>query len=147
MRENKRQYIFFHANVWCLAVRSVQIRLYIIKTCLSVLNARARKCVYVYVKPEPQKILSGRLVSCFWFNGPFGQYNSLYRAVSQREGEREEKREESKNVQTTPPYCKRNRPLHYYHPNCRTPRYWKFTQDHRTTRPPQILFENKKITV
>ena len=23
-------------------------------------------------------------------------------------------------------YCKRNRPLPYYHPNCRTPRHWKF---------------------
>ena len=31
------------------------------------------------------------LVGCFWFNGPLRQYFSLYRAVSQREGEREEK--------------------------------------------------------
>ena len=48
--------------------------------------------------------------------------------------------EESKNVQTTPTrtYCKRNRPLPYYHPKCRTPRHWKFTQDHRTTRPPPL---------
>ena len=35
-------------------------------------------------------------------------------------------------------YCKRNRPLPYYYPNCRTPRHWKFTQDHRTTRPPPV---------
>ena len=34
----------------------------------------------------------GWLVGCFGFNGPFRQYFSLYRAVSQREGEREEKR-------------------------------------------------------
>ena len=33
-------------------------------------------------------------------------------------------------------YCKRNRPLPYCHQNCRTPRHWKLTQDHRTTRPP-----------
>ena len=33
-------------------------------------------------------------------------------------------------------YCKRYRPLPYYDPDCRTPRHWKFTQDHRTTRPP-----------
>ena len=41
-------------------------------------------------------------------------------------------KEESKNVQTTPTrtYCKRNRPLPYYNQNCRTPRHWKFTQDH-----------------
>ena len=31
------------------------------------------------------------LVGCFGFNGPVRQYFSLYRAVSQREGEREEK--------------------------------------------------------
>ena len=44
------------------------------------------------------------LVGCFGFNGPLRQYFSLYRTVSQREGEREEKRiDESKNVQTTPP--------------------------------------------
>ena len=55
---------------------------------------------------------------------------------------RRERIEESKNVQTTPPtrtYCKCNRPLPYYHPNCRTPRHWKLTQHHRTTRPPTIL--------
>ena len=33
-------------------------------------------------------------------------------------------------------YCKRNRPLPYCIQNCRTPRHWKFTQHHRTTRPP-----------
>ena len=27
-------------------------------------------------------------------------------------------------------------PLPCCNPNCRTPRYWKFTQHHRTTRPP-----------
>ena len=54
-----------------------------------------------------------------------------------------ERIEESKNVQTTPTriHCKCNRPLPYYHPNCRTPRYWKLTQDHRTTRPPPPLFD------
>ena len=78
------------------------------------------------------------LVGCFGFNGPLRQYFSLYRAVSQREGEREERIDESKNVQTTPTrtYCKRNRLLPYCNPNCRTPRHWKFTQHHRTTRPP-----------
>ena len=32
-----------------------------------------------------------RLVGCFWLNRPLRQYFSLYRAVSQREGERKEK--------------------------------------------------------
>ena len=36
-------------------------------------------------------ILDGWLVGCFGFNGPLRQYFSLYRAVSQREGEREKK--------------------------------------------------------
>ena len=68
------------------------------------------------------------LVGCFGFNGPLRQYFSLYRAVSQRKGERGERIDESKNVQTTPTrtYCKRNRPLPYFNQNCRTPR-------HRTT--------------
>ena len=67
------------------------------------------------------------LVGCVRFNGPLRQYFSLYRAVSQREGERRERIDESKNVQTTPTrtYCKRNRPLPYCNQNCRTPRHWK----------------------
>ena len=32
-----------------------------------------------------------RLVGCFGLNGPLRQYFSLYRVVSQREGERKEK--------------------------------------------------------
>ena len=35
--------------------------------------------------------LDGGLVGCFGFNGPLRQYFSLYRAVSQREGEKERK--------------------------------------------------------
>ena len=56
----------------------------------------------------------------FGFNGPLRQYFSLYRAVSQRAGRKRRKRiDERKNVQTTPTrtYCKRNRPLPYYHPD------------------------------
>ena len=45
-------------------------------------------------------MMVGWLVGCLGFHGPLRQYFSLYRAVSQREGERIDK---SKNVQTTPP--------------------------------------------
>ena len=85
------------------------------------------------------------LVGCFGFNGPLRQYFSLYRAVSQREGERRERLDESKNVQTTPTrtYCKRNRSLPYCNQNCRTPQHWKFTQHHRTTRPPPLIQEGQ----
>ena len=48
--------------------------------------------------------LDGWLVGCFGFNGPFRQYFSLYRAVSQREGEKGEKMtDESKNSKQPPP--------------------------------------------
>ena len=85
------------------------------------------------------------LVGCSGFNGPLRQYFSLYRAVFQREGKTAERIDESKNIQTTPTrtYCKRNRPLPYSNPNCRTPRHWKFTQHHRTTRPPPFFFCKK----
>ena len=43
------------------------------------------------------------MVGCFGFNGPLRQYFSLYRAVSQREGERREMIDERKNVQTPLP--------------------------------------------
>ena len=44
------------------------------------------------------KQIADCLVGCFGFNDPSRQYFSLYLAVSQREGEREERIEESKNV-------------------------------------------------
>ena len=47
-------------------------------------NVKNRMYVHVYT-------LVGWLVGCFGLNGPLRQYLSLYRAVSQREGEREEK--------------------------------------------------------
>ena len=75
----------------------------------------------------------------FWVKRPF---ETVFQSISSRLPKRGRKRrvkiDESKSVQTTPTgtYCKHSRPLPYYHPNCRTPGHWKFTQDHRTTRPP-----------
>ena len=45
------------------------------------------------VLPNKHKVVFSRktLVGCFGFNGPLRQYFSLYRAVSQRAGERKEK--------------------------------------------------------
>ena len=54
------------------------------------------------------------LVGCFGFNGPLRQYFSLYRAVSQREGERKEKIKMREKMSKHPPtrtYCKCNRPF------------------------------------
>ena len=79
------------------------------------------------------------LVGGFGFNGPFRQYFSLYRAVSKKRGrKRKERIDKSTYVQTSPTRtnCKCNRPLPYCNQDCRTPRHWRFTQHHRTTRPP-----------
>ena len=78
------------------------------------------------------------LVGCFWVYWLVGDSISVNIGPPSRGGrKRREKIAESKNVQTTPirTYCKRNRPLPYYHPNCRTPRQRRFAQNLRTTRP------------
>ena len=76
-------------------------------------------CLYIsicdrYVTPQLLRVFYefGWLVGCFGFNGPLRQYFSLYRAVFQREGDRGEKTDETKNVQTTPTrtYCKHHCP-------------------------------------
>ena len=90
------------------------------------------------------------LVGCFGFYGPLRQYFSLYRAVSQREGERRERIDESKNVQTTTPAPTASAigpcptvikivgrpalevyPAPSHHPTTPSPRHCKFTQHHR----------------
>ena len=101
-------------------------------------SGSSKRGTYLAETRRIPSLLVGCLVD-FRFNGPLRQYISLYRTVSQREGERGDKRtDESKNIQTTPTcnYYKRSRPLPYCNPNCRTPQHWKFTQHHRTTRPP-----------
>ena len=81
------------------------------------------------------------LVGWFWVKQPFETvFQSISGRLPKRGRERKERIEESKNVQTTPTrtYCKCSRPLPYCNLNCRTPRHWKFTQHHRTTRPPTV---------
>ena len=83
----------------------------------------------------------------FWVYRPF---QTVFQSISGRlpkRGRNRRKRiriDESKNVQTTPTrtYCKCSRPLPYCNPICRTPRHWKFTQHHRTTRPPPGTMDN-----
>ena len=68
----------------------------------------------------------------FWVYRPFGTvFQFISGRLPERGRKKREKIEESKNVQTTPTrtHCKCNGPLPYYHPNCRTPRSWKFTQE------------------
>ena len=72
------------------------------------------KCVWYTCMPlsgtRTQKFANEMLFGCF---GPLRQYFSLYRRGRKK----------------TRTYYKRYRPLPYYHPNCRTPRHWKFTQN------------------
>ena len=82
-----------------------------------------------------------------WLIWAYRPFETVFQSISGRLPERGSKKREMierKNVQTTPTrtymYCRRSRPLPYYNPNCRTPRYWEFTQDHRTTRPPPYCF-------
>ena len=65
---------------------------------------------------------------------------SLYRAISHREGERGKKGKMRVKIPIRT-YCKRSRPLPYCNSNCRTPRHWKFTQHHPTTRPSPVCEE------
>ena len=94
---------------------------------LGKLPGPGRPTIWISVGQGPIALAVGAGGGClvvFRFNGPLRQYFSLYRAVSQREGERGERIDESKNVQTIPSrtYCKRIRPLpwglfgHFYSP-------------------------------
>ena len=57
------------------------------------------------------------MAGCKGFNGPLRQYFRLYRAVSQREGERREMINERKDVQTTPPASIASAVGSYYYPD------------------------------
>ena len=75
----------------------------------------------------------------FGLNDPLRQYFSPHRAVSKREGEREEKGQTRVKTPKQPPPAPTARavgPCPTLIQISRTPRHWKFTQDHRTTRPP-----------
>ena len=61
---------------------------------------------------------------------------------SPKERETEERKDRWVKCPNNPTrtYCKRSRPLAHWHQNCRTPRHWKITQGHRTTRPPTTFY-------
>ena len=66
-----------------------------------------KKDIYIMLNHNTEQLLVG----CFGFSGPLRQYFSLYRAVSQREGERGEKRYRRVKTSKQPPirtYYKRN---------------------------------------
>ena len=85
--------------------------------------------------------LNGWLVGCFGFKGLFETvFQSMSGRLPERGRKRREKIEESKNVQTTPPAPTASTvgPCPTKIQISRTPRHRKFTQHHRTTRPPQL---------
>ena len=94
--------------------------------------------INIYVSPS---YLLNCCCCCFGFNGPLRQYFSLYRAVSQREGERGEKGQMREKISKQPPpapTASATGPCPTIIQISRTPRHWKITQHHRTTRPPPV---------
>ena len=74
---------------------------------------------YIYTLKGKKVRLKERWLVDVGFHRPFRQYFSLYRVVSQRQGERKrEMLDERKNSRTTPipTDCKHTRPLPFYHP-------------------------------
>ena len=84
--------------------------------------------------------LVGWLVGCFGIKGPLRQYFSL----PERGGKKWEMTDERANVQTTPTRTYSAASVIGPCPTIiqitRTPWHWKFTQHHRSTRPPQGTF-------
>ena len=94
---------------------------------------------HIIILQTQQMKTCGWLVGCFGFNGPLRQYFSLYRAVSQREGERGEKGQTREKMSKQPPpapTASATGPCPTLIQISRTPQHWKFTQHLRTTRPP-----------
>ena len=114
---------------------------------------RKKVPIYCWVDKEKFPVVGWRSPGSI--SRPFGDILHHYRAflttrlwrLSVSNGSAHQKRkewlDESTNVQTTPTRtdCKRSKPLPYHNPNCRTPRHWKLTQHHRTTRPPLLLWQ------
>ena len=80
----------------------------------------------------------------FGFNDSLRQYFRLYWVVSQREGERKEKgqlRVKMSKQSPPAPTASAVGPCPNLIQTSRTPRTWKFIQDHPTTRPPPFSTE------
>ena len=113
----------FAVNVQCLH-SSLQAKL-LMHNCARAINAKTCFCS---IENNLKVQSSGKywlVWLVFGFSGPETIFQSTSGCLPERERKRREKIEESKNVQTTPTriYCKRNRPLPYINPNCRTPRH------------------------
>ena len=101
--------------------------------------------IYPFSPLSPSLWETARYRLKYCLKGPLNPKQPTNQSLPKRGRKRKERTDERKNVQTTPTrtYCKRSRPLPYCYPNCSTPRYWKFTQHHRTTRPRLIGNELK----
>ena len=106
----------------CNATKSTKWHVRPVKTRSARASAQSDQSLRCALKGQLRVLATSFALVGWWFgfNGPLRQYFSLYRAVSQREGERGERIDESKNIQTTPTrtYYKCSRPLPYCNPNC-----------------------------
>ena len=137
-----RQLAVFSMCISCIGFFLTFLHLWSSEHCMPVLACQLHYSSSFYYLPifclcSCILTLEMRLFCCFRFNGPLRQYFSLYRAVSQREGERGEKRQGRVKTSKQPPPA----PTASAVGPCptvirRTPQTWKFTQDHRTTPPP-----------
>ena len=114
------------------------------KTLRNLLNSVTDVIQDISWKKKASTKLFGWLV-VFGLNDPLRQYFSLYRVVSQREGERKEKGQMRVKMSKQPPpalTASAVGPCPTLIHTSRMPRTWKFIQDHRTTRPPPLA-QNK----
>ena len=89
---------------------------------LGKLPVPGRPTIWMIIGQGPLALAVGAVGWLFWIQRLFETaFQSLSDRLKERGRKRREKIEECKNVQTTSSrsYCKRNRPLPYYHPNCR----------------------------
>ena len=84
------------------------------------------------------------LVGCFGLNEPLRVFQSISDGLPKKGRRKREMTDERKNVQTTPPAPTASvvGPCPTWIQVSRTPRHWKFTQHHHTTRPSPIFMRS-----
>ena len=118
------------------------------------LTYRSKLCplrIY-HIHSKERQVEQSRCPAVGWLglNGPLRKYFSLhvYRAVFQREGERKEKWQTGEKISKRAlpaPTASAVGPCPTLIQSSRSPRYWKFPQLHRTTRPPPLFCESVPI--
>ena len=94
-KHNLRMFIrslFYVSKLFILKISSYAHTVNNYDTEITIANGVGQGSCSGQQEPVSKESYAGLLVGCFGFSGPLRQYFSLYRAVSQREGERKERR-------------------------------------------------------